>query len=72
MIDSPKHLVISPASSLPVSFTSLAPLTPQSNKKVFMETLLTPTPNTIDRVFDKEKAIELYAADHNDIKITVC
>lgn len=36
-----------------------------------METLLTPTPNTIDDVFDEDTAAELFAASHNDIQISV-
>ena len=64
MIDhSPKHKILS---------NFVTPLTPQTNKKVFIETLLMPTPSTIDRVFDEEKAIELFAANHNDIQISVC
>ena len=30
-----------------------------------------PTPNTIDSIFDEEKALELFASDHKDIKISV-
>lgn len=30
-----------------------------------------PTPNTIDSIFDEEKARELFASDHKDIKISV-
>ncbi|XP_003384967.1 PREDICTED: uncharacterized protein LOC100640359 [Amphimedon queenslandica] len=48
----------------------LTPLTPKSSKKIFMETLLMPTPNTIDSIFDEEKALELFASDHKDIKIS--
>ena len=36
---------------------------------MFMETLLTPTPNTIDKVFDGERAAEIFA--HTEIQISV-
>ena len=42
-----------------------------SSKKVFMETLLTPTPNTIEKVFNSDKAAELFMEGHRDILVEV-
>ena len=47
------------------------PLTPQSSKKEFMQTLLMPTPVTIDNIYDPQKAAELFVRDHTDIRISV-
>ena len=49
----------------------ILPLTPQSSKKEFMETLLMPTPHTIDKIYDPQKAAELFVRDHTDIRISV-
>lgn len=68
---SPRHYAPSPPPVSRIASTSTPPLTPQSSKKIFMETLLMPTPNTIDSVFDEEKALELFASNHKDIQISV-
>ena len=36
-----------------------------------METLLTPTPNTIEKVFNSDKAAELFMEGHRDILVEV-
>ena len=50
---------------------SASPLTPTSSKKVFMETLLTPTHNTAEHIYDPKKANELFVADHSEVHIAV-
>lgn len=47
------------------------PLTPKSSKKVFMETLLTPTHSTVEHIYDAKKAQEIFVADHSEVHITV-
>ena len=47
------------------------PLTPGSSKKAFMETLLTPSTNVQDQIYDKDKASDIFVQGHSDISISV-
>ncbi len=50
----------------------MPPLTPGSSKKAFMETLLTPSTNVQDQLYDREKASDIFVQGHSEISISVC
>ncbi len=59
------------AASSPVREKIVPPLTPGSSKKAFMETLLTPSTNIQEQLYDKEKASDLFVQGHSEITISV-
>ena len=64
------QLAASPGES-PVREKLKPPLTPGSSKKAFMETLLTPSTNVQDQLYDRDKASDIFVQGHSDISISV-
>ncbi len=59
------------AEGSPVKDRMPPPLTPGSSKKAFMETLLTPSTNVQDQLYDGEKASDIFVQGHSEISISV-